>query len=290
MKYFFRIIIFLLAATNVEAQFIPSGGTQLNVPTDEEILRMMTPQSERFLLTSTGDQARAMRMNPATIGDYASVNAAYDVYVEGGRMCEHEILFQNYLFNCGWRRALSYDMRYKVDQINLSMGFKQPFLQAGLSLNWMTTDLPKSKSSTMWNFAMMFIPDTQTRIVITKRNVNQPTFDDVQLRGIQSIGIGIWPFIDREQLSFGLDYTWPNRVRMADGGTRFGADAKIFKFFRIYALYEFTPIFHDRMAMVGIRLFLPYSGVNVGDISDSFQKNIGTEGSFLIATEKDILK
>ena len=290
MKFFFRIILILLLPVLANAQSIPPEVSPPVPPSDAEILRMMTPQSESYLLTATATQARAMRLNPASVGAYAPVNIAYDAHIEDGRIYEHEILFQNYLFNFAWRRALSNQMNYRVDQISMSMGFSQPQVNGGFGFNYITTDLPDSKSKLMWNLSMMLIPDRYSQVVITKRNINPATFAGVELRGVQSIGIGVWPFWDRDQLSIGVDYTWPNRVRMVDGGTKFGAEAKLLDFVRIYALYEFTPIYHEQVGMIGIRVFVPYASVNVGNSFDSFRNYMSTEASVLVAPEQNTLK
>jgi hypothetical protein len=272
------------------AQMIPAGVEKENPPTPGEILRMMTPQSDRYLLTAIAVQVRGVRLNPAIVGDYVPMNVGYSVFTEGGRMYEHEILVQNYLFNFIWRRALSDQMNYRIDHWNVNVGFSQPHINAGFGIHMLTSDLPGSTTRYMWNVAFILNPDPQFRLVMTKRNINQPAFAGVRLRGVQSIGIGMWPFWERDLFSFGIDYTLPNGVRLADGGTKFGIDTKIFDFLRLYALYEFTPIRHEQMGMVGIRLFLPYTSVTVGNIFDTFRKYMSSEASVFVAPENRVLQ
>ncbi len=123
-------------------------------PTKMEITRMLQPQSEQYAFTASVKYALGMRLNPASIGNMYGVNLMYNVYEEHGKLLEHEILFQNYLFNFSWRRALSSSREYRVDHFSLCMGLGMPEFLVGGSFQWLSSDLPEDDhGSTMdyWN-------------------------------------------------------------------------------------------------------------------------------------------
>jgi hypothetical protein len=250
MKKSISIAIILLLAIPLLAQ----------PPSQEETARMLQPQSERFAMTASVRQALGMRLNPASIGNMYGVNMMYNAYIEKGKLLEHEIMFQNYLFNFSWRRALSQTMEYRVDHFSFSMGFGMPEFLVGGSFQWISSDLPEKDHGVFWSLGTLMTANEYLAIALTKRNMNQPEIGGVTVQGVQSIGAVVRPFKNSERLVVAVDYTFANNTRLSDGAITLGVDGRILKNLRLYGLFDHHFDARSSTVMVGVRFTIPYFG------------------------------
>jgi hypothetical protein len=275
MKKSISIAIFLLLAIPLLAQ----------PPSQNEIARMLQPQSEQFALTASVRQAWGMRLNPASIGKMYGVNLMYNVYEEKGKLLEHEIMFQNYLFNFSWRRALSSSMEYRVDHFSFSMGSGRPEFLAGGSFQWISSDLPENDHGVFWSIGTLMTANEYLTIALTKRNMNQPVIGGVTVQGVQSIGAVVKPFKNSERLVIALDYTLANHQRVRDGSITLGVDGRILKNLRLYGFYDHHMDAGNTIVMVGVRFAVPYFGFGLNSAFQGLKTYTHSVASVLFSPE-----
>jgi hypothetical protein len=275
MKKNISIAIFLLTAIPLLAQ----------PPSKEEIARMLQPQSEQFALTASVRQALGMRLNPASIGNMYGVNMMYNVYEEKGKLLEHEFMFQNYLFNFSWRRALSSSMEYRVDHFSLSMGFGTPEFLVGGSIQWISSDLPENDRGVLWTIGTLMTANEYLSIALTKRNMNQPVIGGVMVQGVQSIGAVVRPFKNSDRLVIAFDYTLANQQRLRDGSIKLGVDGRILKNLRLYGFYDYHMDAGNTMVMVGVRFTVPYFGFGLNSAFQGLKTYTHSVASVLFTPE-----
>ncbi len=254
-------------------------------PSPSEIARMLQPQSEQYTFTTTVRRAWGMRLNPAEIGDMYPVNLMYNFHVLHGKLLEHEVFFQNYLFNFGWRRALSRSMEYRVDQFSLSMGFGVPEFLAGGSIQWLSSDLPGNDHGVVFNVGTLMRPEPHLVFALTKRNINQPILGGVAVRGVQSAGIAVRPYADSDRLLYAFEYTLPNGRPLRLGSFKAGIEATLFRNIRAYALVDRSAEFQTTTLMAGIRFYVPYLGFGLNGSFDKLKTYNSSVGTVLFSPE-----
>lgn len=263
-----------------------AASAMAQLPTKMEISRMLQPQSEQFAFTASIRQAWGMRLNPASIGNMYGVNLMYNVYEEQGKLLEHEILFQNYLFNFSWRRALSSSREYRVDHFSLCMGLGMPEFLVGGSLQWLSSDLPENNRGILWSIGTLMKVNEYLTLAITKRNMNQPIIGGVTVRGIQSVGAVVRPFKNSERLLIAFDWSLANDQRLRDGSFKIGVDGRIMKNLRLFGSFEHRPDETGNIVMLGIRLNAPYFAFGINSAFNGLKKYAHSVASVLLSPEQ----
>ncbi|MEK6572084.1 MAG: hypothetical protein AABZ61_11980, partial [Bacteroidota bacterium] len=223
-----------------------------------EVLRMLVPQNERFQFVATPEGPQSMRVNPASVAASRGINLHYNLFLDRGKVLEHDISLQNFLFNIAYRRALDRSMDYHLNEYTLSLGVGVPEFTAGVSVNWMRSNLPNGSNGMVLNLGILIRPIERLSLGAAKSNINQPVLGGVKLLGKNIVGIDLHPFTETDRLILAVDAAMPNGGRLKDDVTyKFGASLLILEGLRIYGVYEKPPVRSTNRVSIGLELNIP---------------------------------
>jgi hypothetical protein len=249
MKRFALIVGTLLTVGQLSAQGIPSA---------DEVYRILTPQNERFQFIATAEGPAAMRLNPASAASSRGINLHYNLLVERGKILEHDVSLQNFLFNIAYRRSLDRSRDYHLNQYTVTLGLGIPEATFGASVNWLRSNLPSGSNGSIINLGVLLRPLDRFSIAAVKTNINQPMLGGRKRIGMNVAGLGVRPLEEVDRLTLAVEAALPNKGRLSNDATyRFGADALIVEGLRAYAVYEQYPGRNRNRFSVGINLYIP---------------------------------
>jgi hypothetical protein len=224
----------------------------------KEALRMLIPQNERFQFIASAEGPEAMRLNPASVASSRGINFHYSALIDHGKILEHDLSLQNFLFNVAYRRSLDHSMDYHLNEYTVSMGFGVPEITFGASINWLRTNLPRGSNGSLFNLGVLVRPMDQLSIAVVKQNINQPGIGGARLIGENILGVDVRPLREREQLILAADASLPNKGRINDDvAYKFGANFLVVEGLRVYGVYDKFPGQSANMFSLGLEFYIP---------------------------------
>jgi hypothetical protein len=219
---------------------------------------MLVPQNERFQFIAIAEGPEAMRLNPAGVASSRGINLHYNAFIDHGKVLEHDLSLQNFLFNVGYRRSLDHTMDYHLNEYTVSLGFGVPEATFGASINWLRSDLPRGSNGSILNLGVLLRPTDRLSIAAAKGNINQPEIGGARLAGTNSVGVGVRPLKEADQLVLASDVSLPNNGRInSDVTFRFGANFLVVEGIRVYGVYEKLPGQSADMFSLGFEFYIP---------------------------------
>jgi hypothetical protein len=223
-----------------------------------EALRVLIPQNERFQFIATAEGPEGMRLNPASVASSRGINFHYNGLIDHGKILEHDISLQNFLFNVAYRRSLDHSMDYHLNEYTVTLGFGVPEATFGASYNWLRSNLPHGSNGSILNLGLLVRPIDRLSVAGVKSNINQPEIGGAKLTGENILGVGVRPFAEADQLVLALDASLPNRGRIKDDVTyKLGANLLVIEGLRAYGVYENCPGRATDMFSLGLQLYIP---------------------------------
>jgi hypothetical protein len=223
-----------------------------------EALRVLTPQNERFQFIASADGPEAMRFNPASVASSRGINFHYNAFIDHGKILEHDLSLQNFLFNVAYRRSLDRSMDYHLNEYTVTLGFGVPEATFGASFNWLRSDLPHGSNSSLLNLGILLRPIDRLSIAAVKGNINQPEIGGAKLVGANIVGVDIRPLIEADRLILAADASLPNGGRVKDDVTfKFGANLLVVDGLRVYGVYDKLPSQATDMFSLGLQIYIP---------------------------------
>jgi len=223
-----------------------------------EALRVLTPQNERFQFIATAEGPEAMRLNPASVASSRGINLHYDGLIDHGKILEHDLSLQNFLFNVAYLRSLDRSTDYHLNEYTVTLGFVVPEATFGASYNWLRSNLPHGSNGSILNLGVLLRPIDRFSIAGAKSNINQPQIGGTKLTGANTIGVGVRPFTEEDRLLLAADASVPNGGRIKDDATcKFGANVLIIEGLRAYGAYQKCPGRATDVFSLGLELYIP---------------------------------
>jgi hypothetical protein len=223
-----------------------------------EALRVLTPQNERFQFIATADGPEAMRFNPASVASSRGINIHYNAFLDHGKILEHDVSLQNFLFNFAYRRSLDRSTDYHLNEYTVTLGFGVPEATFGASINWLRSDLPHGSDGSLFNLGLLLRPLDCLSIAAVKGNINQPEIGGAKLVGANIVGVGVRPFAEADRLTLAADASLPNGGRLKDDVTfKLGANLLIVDGLRVYGVYNKLPGQARDMFSLGLQFYIP---------------------------------
>jgi len=223
-----------------------------------EALRVLTPQNERFQFIATADGPQAMRFNPASVASSRGINFHYNAFLDRGKILEHDLSLQNFLFNVAYRRSLDRSTDYHLNEYTVTLGFGVPEATFGASFNWLRSNLPHGSNGSILNLAVLLRPIDRLSVAGVKSNINQPEIGGTKLTGANIIGVGVRPLTEADRLVLAVDASVPNGGRIKEDVTyKLGANLLIVEGLRMYGAYDNLPGRATDMFSIGVDLYIP---------------------------------
>ena len=223
-----------------------------------EALRVLTPQNERFQFIATADGPEAMRLNPASVASSRGINFHYNAFLDHGKVLEHDVSLQNFLFNVAYRRSLDRSMDYHLNEYTVTLGFGIPEATLGASFNWLRSDLPHGSNGSVLNLGVLLRLIDRLSIAAVKGNINQPEIGGTKLIGANIVGVDVRPLTEADRLILAVDASLPNGGRFKDDVTfKLGANLLIVEGLRVYGVYDKLPGRATDMFSLGLQFYIP---------------------------------
>jgi hypothetical protein len=223
-----------------------------------EALRVLTPQNERFQFIASADGPDAMRFNPASVASSRGINFHYNAFLDHGKILEHDLSLQNFLFNVAYRRSLDRSTDYHLNEYTVTLGFGVPEATFGASINWLRSDLPHGSNGSILNLGVLLRPLDRLSIAAVKGNINQPEIGGAKLVGANIVGVDVRPLTETDRLILAVDASLPNGGRVKDDVTyKLGANVLIVEGLRVYGVYNMLPGRATHMFSLGLQFYIP---------------------------------
>jgi len=223
-----------------------------------EALRVLIPQNERFQFIASADGPQAMRLNPASVASSRGINFHYNAFLDHGKILEHDLSLQNFLFNVAYRRSLVRSTDYHLNEYTVALGFGVPEATFGASINWLRSNLPYGSNGSILNLGVLLRPIDRISVAGVKSNINQPEIGGAKLVGANIVGVDVRPLADADRLILALDASLANRGRIKDDVTyKLGANVLIVEGLRLYGVYNRLPGQATDAFSIGLDLYIP---------------------------------
>lgn len=221
-------------------------------------LRVLTPQNERFQFIASADGPQAMRFNPASVASSRGINFHYNAFLDHGKILEHDLSLQNFLFNVAYRRSLVRSTDYHLNEYTVTLGFGVPEATFGASINWLRSNLPQGSNGSMLNLGVLLRPTDRLSIAGVKGNINQPEIGGAKLAGANIVGVDVRPLTETDRLILALDASLANGGRIKEDVTyKLGANVLIVEGLRVYGVYNKLPGQATDAFSIGLELYMP---------------------------------
>lgn len=226
--------------------------------TSTEVSRILRPQNERFQFIATAEGPEAMRLNPASVASSRGINFHYNFFIDRGKILEHDLSLQNFLFNVAYRRSLDRSMDFHLNEYTVTLGFGVPEVTFGASYNFLRGNLPHGSNGNILHLGALLRPLDRLSIAAAKTNINQPVIGNVKLAGTNIVGAGVHPLTEPDRLTLAAEASLSNGGRLKDDvAYKFGADFLIIEGLRVYGVYEKLPPRNLSRFSIGLNLYIP---------------------------------
>lgn len=253
MKAGSRYLLFFLILLLISQRIVAQGNL-----TSTEVSRILSPQNERFQFIAIAEGPEAMRLNPASVASSRGINFHYNFFIDRGKILEHDLSLQNFLFNVAYRRSLDRSMDYHLNEYTVTLGFGVPEVTFGASYNFLRGNLPHGSNGNILHLGALIRPIDRLSIAAAKTNINQPVIGNVKLVGTNIVGAGFHPLTEMDRLALAAEASLPNGGRINDDvAYKFGADFLIIEGLRVYGVYEKLPPRGSNKFSIGLNLYIP---------------------------------